>query len=156
MNPNIDFTDCPWAENAINLRGTRLTVEQKLWLGKQMSLHEKCAKYLQERYQLKRTVLWKYQKCYRSQIPMRLSWGRPRAIDFESQQIIRTYVRSESPSKELFKVVLKEEHESTVRRNKPGIDDNAIKPLSKRTIGRYIVAILYEEPVNDYLDFGII
>ena len=147
MNDNIEILDSPWGENSIDLRGIQLTINQKLWLGQFMNGHEKGIRILKERYNLRKTSLYLYRQRYRDQVQMHSSGGRPRAIDSDSVEVIRDFVRSESPSKEQLKIVLKQAHVRTMCRRRPDIDAYEVRPLSKRSIGRYTVALctLYDD-----------
>ena len=75
--------------------------------------------------------------------------GRPRAIDTEGVENLTNFVRSESPSKDLFKQVLMDEHVSTMCRRRPGIDVNEVLPLSVRSVGRYVSALYLDGNGDD-------
>jgi hypothetical protein len=142
MDDSLELIDGPWSDNVVDLREVKLTIKQKLWLGKIMAKRKRALKTLQDQYSLRTRVLWKYRRCYLDNIKMFPRGGRPRAIDDESVENIRHFVRSESPSKTQFEHVLIEEHASTVCRRRPGIDADEIIPLSKRSIGRYTTSLL--------------
>ena len=154
MNNINNIIASPWGDYPVDLTGIKLTIEQKTWLGEFMITTQNSEYILRNRYKLKRTQLWHYRKCVQDNIKIYKGRGRPRVIDEMGIEEITNYVRSESPSKELFKQVLMQEHVNTVCRRKPGIDADGVKPLSKRSVNRYTSNLFHYDDDDPDLDLN--
>jgi hypothetical protein len=152
MNNNIELVESPWGRNILDLRGVRLTIEQKLWLGEFMTTNKNAHKIIKNQFFLRRRVLQKYQHCFRNNIRMFSGGGRPRAIDEEGIENVCNFLITERPTKDHFKQILKDEHAQTVCRRILGLDPDDVKVLSQRSVGRYMTTLYVIEefePVDD-------
>jgi hypothetical protein len=145
MNNNIIVEDeitCPFGDEEENLKGRKLTAEEKSWLARMILTQEASVEYLCERYKLASRRLWEY--AYRTQIGIVFheTGGRPKALDAISHEICYTRAQQEPRlSNAELRDFLRTEHKNTLCRRWPKLnrDDPILnKDMARRTLMKYI------------------
>ena len=127
---------CPWGRGNVDLKGMKLTSEQKDWLGKLMDDDKISLKKCAVKYNLSMGVLSKYLKRFREGLNTTSNGGRPKKLSspgklaFKLRADTGRVSNSSNKNSDVINEIALEEH------IKNGKAANTFKPLSKRTVAR--------------------
>ena len=123
----------PWGNSKPNLRGVRLTEEEKAWLGQRVHRNRKEVKKLMMRYDLNRKTLEKYAKCFREGVTIKASSGRKSILDADDLKELKAFVGKTRIHKSLDEVRIKVNELAMNRATERGMYGPQVKPISNRT-----------------------
>jgi len=135
--PSEDELDrrCPWGRSTPNLGLVTLTVDQKVWLGREIVEKRKDVKYFANRYSLKVRNLYNYAESYRNKRYIGAT-GRPSKISssvfdkFKNEKADKYQVTEETFNDLLIEAAV----ETAYHRN---ISPSQASSMSRSTLWRY-------------------
>ena len=132
--------NCPWGDSTPNLKGVRLTQDEKLWLGRAVCTSVYKMSFLCQTYNLDRRRLHEVVSLVRRNRKPRAKAGRPFLLDSVSIDNVRTYseMHANCSGIELSELVIAE-HVASVNRTliDPTLIEN-IRPMCNRCVRNYV------------------
>ena len=136
----------PFPPGNAQISPKELTIEQKIHIVDSIIRKENTISTASTRFNLPYKYVWKLKDKYLKRGFFHWNNGRPRCIDEEGFQTLVNFTAEIDPNELQLKHAISEEHIHTVERRLPGLDLEEVKPMSRRSAGRYYRRVISHDP----------
>ena len=124
----------------VDLKGKRLKINEKWYLGQQITSGEQTVKSITNRYNLNKRTLSDYKRKFEYHLRTCVEGGRPRSLDEHAEAFIIGEPRQNPFMCEAqLRQIIRQKHKDCWNKWNAGHPNRVYKKISIRTVGRYSI-----------------